>query len=79
MFSYVDIGCCVSQSCAELELFVCLPMLILIVVYLRALLNWSCLFTYADVGCCVSQSSAKLELFVCLPMLMLVVVYFRLG
>ena len=51
-------------------------MLMLVVVYLRALLNWSCLFTYVDVGCCVSQSSAELE-FVCLPMFMLVVVYLR--
>ena len=52
-------------------------MFMLVVVYLRALLNWSCLFTYVDVGCCVSQSSAELELFVCLPMFMLVVVYTR--
>ena len=37
---------CVSQSSAELELLVCLPMLMLVVVYLRALLNWSCLFVY---------------------------------
>ena len=52
-------------------------MFMLVVVYLRALLNWSCLFTYVDIGCCVSQSSAELELFVYLPMFMLVVVYLR--
>ena len=77
MFTYVYVGCCVSQGSAELELFVCLPMFMLVLVYLRALLNWSCLFTYVYVGCCVSQSSAELELFVCLPMLILVVVYLR--
>ena len=64
MFTYVYVGCCVSQSSAELELFVYLPMFMLVVVYLRALLNWSCLFTYVDVGCCVSQGSTELELFV---------------
>ena len=58
--TYVYIGCCVSQSSAELELFVYLPMFMLVVVCLRALLNWSCLFTYVYVGCCVSQSSAEL-------------------
>ena len=41
LFTYVDVGCCVSESSAELELFVCLPMFMLVVVYLRALLNWS--------------------------------------
>ena len=51
LFTYVDVGCCVSESSAELELFV-------------ALLNWSYLFTYVYVGCCVSQSSVELELFV---------------
>ena len=63
MFTYVDVGCCVSQALLNWSFF-CLPMLMLVVVYLRALLNWSCLFTYVDVGCCVSQSSAELELFV---------------
>ena len=52
-------------------------MFMLVVVYLRALLNWSYLFTYVYVGCCVSQSPAELELFVSLPMFMLVVVYLR--
>ena len=36
-------------------------MLMLVVVYPRALLNWSYLFAYVDVGCCVSHSSAELE------------------
>ena len=40
-------------------------MFMLVVVCLRALLNWSCLFTYVYVGCCVSQSSAESEV-VCL-------------
>ena len=64
LFTYAYVGCCVSQSPAELELFVCLPMLTLVVVYLRALLNWSCLFTYVYVVCCVSQCSTELEVFV---------------
>ena len=41
-----------------------LPMFMLVVVYLRALLNWRSLFTYVYVGCCVSQGSAELEVFV---------------
>ena len=64
LFTYVYVGCCLSQTSVELELFVCLPMLMLVVVYTRALLNWSCLFTYVYVSCCVFQSSAELELFV---------------
>ena len=52
-------------------------MFMLVVVCLRALLNWSCLFTYVYVGCCVSQSSTELEVFVYLPMFMLVLVYLR--
>ena len=48
-------------------------MFMLVVVYLRGLLNWSYLFVYLYyVGCCVSQGSA--ELVVYLPM---VVVYLR--
>ena len=46
LFTYVYVGCCVSQNSAELELVVCLPMFMLVVVYLRALLNWSSLFVY---------------------------------
>ena len=56
---------------------VSLPMLMLVIVYLRTLLNWTCLFTNVNVGCCVSQDSAELDLFVSLPMFMLVVVYLR--
>ena len=44
LFTYIDVGCCVSQGSAELVFFFfCLPILMLVVVYLRALLNW-CFF-----------------------------------
>ena len=54
-FTNVYVGCCVSQSSAELEFFVSLPMFMLVAVYFRPLLNWTCLFTYVCWLLCISE------------------------